>query len=95
MDANTEALSKVGKGVWSAATIVGALLGGFLVIYTYDHKWATAAAQEVVAPVEKRVTELETKEQLRQKAEQHDRNRIFNLLTALCVANPNAKCPQE
>lgn len=89
-----EALSKVGKGIWSALTIIGAIAAAGLTLMSQDHKWAVAAAQEVVAPLEKKVDDHLSKDEVKAAQSDRERHRIFLILNALCKANPRAECPQ-
>lgn len=90
---SNEALSKVGKGVWSAFVILGAIVSALLVLGAQDHKLAVAAATEVISPLEKRVDAHIAEDDLLKKQHDKETHRIFVILNALCASN-HANCPQ-
>ena len=83
------ALSRDARPAWRLVVLVAAIVSGLIGLVAVDHRLAVAAAQEVVTPVDKRVTAVET---LLQESRE-DRRSVSRKLDALCRAIPEAKCP--
>lgn len=99
-DEPSQAFGPSHRPAWTVLLLVGSILAGAAGVIAVDHRLAIAAAQDVVAPVEKRLDDhLSSARAMREvmdryvAEERQSRRALTKKIDALCRANPRADCP--